>query len=231
VASRELALDRLLAGAGYEHDMSSEELEDPPDLHPLVLLFFYLPLLLTVGVAAITAKTVIWFFTLIVAGPIVAFLWRTRRRLADATAVELTRDPGALASALRALAGLDMVVPGAVPVHFLFPVWDPAVDRDSSRTDVTSAVLGLQLSLQPRLRRLERLGALTGGDAPPVEGGKGESLRDIAGGVGWFIIATLLLAALLATSALGAATALYALGWLLDLVLETIPGWIVRQVS
>jgi hypothetical protein len=25
-------------------------------------------------------------------------------------------------------------------VHFLFPVWDPAVDRDQTRSDVTTAL-------------------------------------------------------------------------------------------
>ena len=224
---RQKAVDRLLAGAGVEHDMSSEELEQLPDWHPLLLLFVYLPLLVTVGLAAIAAKTVIWLFTLVVAGPIVAFLWRTRRRLADATAVQLTRYPTALADALRALAGLDMVVPGAVPVHFLFPVWDPAVDQDNSRTDVTSAVLRMQLPLDPRLRRLERLGAAGGGQPLPA-GSAGVSLREIAEAAGWLGIAALLLAALLAASALGAAGLLYALGWLLDLLLETVPGWIAR---
>jgi Zn-dependent protease with chaperone function len=75
-SSRELALDRLLEGAGHEHDMASEELEMLPNVHPLVLLFGYLPLLLTVGVAAIAAKAVIWLTVLLI-GPFVALLWRT----------------------------------------------------------------------------------------------------------------------------------------------------------
>jgi Zn-dependent protease with chaperone function len=231
VSSRELALDRLLAGAGHEHDMSSEELEHLPDLHPLVLLFVYLPLLLTVGLAAIAAKAMIWLVITVIAGPLVALLWRTRRRLADATAVQLTRYPEALADGLRALAGLDMVVPGAVPVHFLFPVWDPAVDRDDSRTDVASAVLGMQLPLEPRLLRLQRLGATAGGGVPGLPAdAAGEGLRGLAAALGWLALAALLLAALLATSALVAAGVLYLLGWLLDAVLVTAPGWIGRHL-
>jgi Zn-dependent protease with chaperone function len=228
---RQKALDRLLDGAGHKHDMSSEELEQLPDLHPLVLLFVYLPLLVTVGLAAIVSKTIIWLFTLVVAGPIVAFLWRTRRRLADATAVELTRYPGALADALRALAPLDVVVPGAVPVHFLFPVWHPDVDRDDTRTDVTSVILRLQLRLEPRLRRLERLGAAvqpSGTELPA--GAAAESLRDLAGSFGWICVGAVWLAVMLLLSVLGAAGALYALGWLLDLVLE-IPAWVGRKVA
>ena len=229
---RQKALDRLLDGAGYEHDMSSEELEEIPDLHPLVLVFVYLPLLVTVGLAAIVSKTIIWLFTLVVAGPIVAFLWRTRRRLADATAVQLTRYPGALADALRALAQLDMVVPGAVPVHFLFPVWHPDVDRDHTRTDVTSVILRMQLRLEPRLRRLERLGATADAPGPELPAGTAaENLRDLAGSFGWLCVGAVWLAGMMLLSGLGAAGALYALGWVLNLVLVEIPGWIVRNVT
>lgn len=82
-----------------------------------------------------------------------------RRKLADATAVQLTRYPGALAQAYRTLAGLDMKVPGAVAVHFLFPVWDPAVYHGQTQPDVTNVLMHMQLPFEPRLRRLERLGA------------------------------------------------------------------------
>ena len=184
------------------------------------------------GLAAIAAKAIIWLFTLVLAGPIVAYLWRTRRRLADATAVQLTRYPEALADALRSLAALDMVVPGAVPVHFLFPVWDPAVDQDNKRTDVTSVLIRMQLRLEPRLRRLERLGATVRRDAAAFpEGAAGETLRELAASAGWISVGALLLAALLVVSALSAGGALYAIGWLLDVVLERVPGWIARQLS
>jgi hypothetical protein len=155
----------------------------------------------------------------------VAVLWRTRRRLADATAVQLTRYPDALAQALRTLAGLDMTVPGAVAVHFLFPVWDPAVDRDTSRTDVASALLHMQLPLEPRLRRLQRLGASAerpSGWTP----GEETTWRDIAAAGGWLGVAALFLGGVLVLSALGAAAVLYLLGWLLHLLLVAAPRWI-----
>jgi Zn-dependent protease with chaperone function len=229
-SSRELALDRLLAGAGHEHVMSSEDVfvEAIPSAHPLVLLFGYLPVLVTAGVFAITAKALIWLFTLLLAGPFVAWLWRARRRLADATAVQLTRYPTALADALRVLASLDVTVPGAVSVHFLFPVWDPAVDRDDSRTDVAGALLGMQLPLEPRLRRIERLGASvvrspTGATREPLS----TTLRELAGFLGWLGVALLLIGGLLAVSVLGAAAALYFLGWVLHLLFVALPRWIV----
>ena len=223
---RELAVDTLLAGAGHEHDMGSEELEMLPDVHPLVLLFGYLPLMVTVGLAAIAAKTIIWL-SLMLTGPFVAVLWRTRRRLADATAVQLTRYPEALAQAYRTLAGLDMKVPGAVAVHFLFPVWDPEVDRDNSRTDVASALLHMQLPLEPRLRRLQRLGASAerpAGWTPAEE----VTWRDIAAAAGWLGVGALFLGGVLVASMLGSAAVLYVLGWLLHAVLVALPRWIGR---
>jgi Zn-dependent protease with chaperone function len=224
-SDRELAVDTLLAGAGHEYDIDSDEFDrSVMNVHPLVGLFVYIPLLLTVAPAAIAAKTITWL-TVFLTGPLVAVLWRARRWLADATAVQLTRHPEALAQALRTLAGLDMKVPGAVAVHFLFPVWDPAVDRDNSRTDVTSALLHMQLPFESRLRRLQRLGASgerPAGWTPPEE----YSLRDIAAAAGWLIVGALFLAVVLALSALGAAAVLYVLGWLLHAVLVSLPRWI-----
>jgi hypothetical protein len=150
--------------------------------------------------------------------PFVSLLWRIRRKLADATAVQLTRYPGALAQAYRTLAALDMKVPGAVAVHFLFPVWDPAVDKDNTRPEVTSLLLHMQLPLGPRLRRLERLGAGSA-DAPLAIPDPGLTWREIAAGAGWIACGVVLLGLAVALSVLGAAGVLYAVGWLLHGVL------------
>jgi Zn-dependent protease with chaperone function len=216
ISTRELALDKLLEGAGYSHGMDSEELEMVPDVHPLALVFVYLPLLCTVAPLAIFAKTVVWLTALLI-GPFVALLWRARRKLADATAVQLTRQPDALARALRTLAGQDIAVPGAVGVHFLFPVWDPAVDSDHARSDVTSALLHLQLPLEPRLRRVERLGASAEHRLPPAKSVP-KAVREVAAAVGWLLVALVFLAGVLAASALAAAGVLYGLGRLLNLL-------------
>ena len=222
-SSRELAVDTLLAGATFEN-LDSDEFEALPDVHPLVLLFGYFPVLITIGPAAITAKAIIWL-TVFVLAPFVSLLWRTRRKLADATAVQLTRYPGALAQAYRTLAGLDMTVPGAVAVHFLFPVWDPAVDRDNTRADVTSALLHMQLPLEPRLRRLQRLGAGENGVALSISD-PGYTWREIAAGAGWIGVGAVLLVGVVALSVVGAAVVLYALGWLLNKVLVAFPRWV-----
>jgi hypothetical protein len=134
--------------------------------------------------------------------------------------VQLTRQPDALAQPLRTLAVHDMTVPGGVAVHFLFPIWDPAVDRDHTRTDVTSALYHMQLPLEPRLRRLERLGASAEHRPVGLATPAGERAREIAAAVGWLLVALVFLAVLLALSAVAAAGVLYGLGWLLDLLPE-----------
>jgi Zn-dependent protease with chaperone function len=45
----------------------------------------------------------LWFFLNVLLGPCMAMLWRTRRYLADASSVELTRNPDALARALQCM--------------------------------------------------------------------------------------------------------------------------------
>jgi Zn-dependent protease with chaperone function len=225
---RELAVDTLLAGATFEN-LDSDEFERLPDVHPMVLLFGYAPVLLTIGPAAVAAKAIIWL-TLFVMAPFVSVLWRTRRKLADATAIQLTRYPAALAEAYRTLAGLDMKVPGAVEVHFLFPVWDPAVDLDQTRQDVTSAVMHLQLPLEPRLRRLERLGATADDAALPIVD-PGYTWREATAGAGWISVGAVLLVGVMALSVVGAAATLYALGWLLHRVLVAFPRWVVSLTA
>jgi hypothetical protein len=90
----------------------------------------------------------------------------------------------------------------------------------------------MQLRLEPRLRRLARLGAnVRSGDAPPAEGTEAETLGELAASIGWLFVGGLILVALLAASALSAGVALYGIGWLLDLLLERMPGWVVRHVT
>ena len=224
--SRELAVDTMMAGNTFDN-LDSDEFERLPDAHPLVLLFGYLPILVTVGLAAIAAKAIIWL-TVFVMAPSISALWRTRRKLADATAVQLTRYPGALAQAYRTLAGRKMKVPGAVAVHFLFPVWDPDVDQDHGRPDVTSLLLHMQLPLEPRLRRLERLGASA--DGKPLERpDPGLTWREVVAGAGWIGVGAVLLAGVVALSVVGAAATLYGLGWLLQKALVALPEWVTRR--
>jgi Zn-dependent protease with chaperone function len=54
-----------------------------------------------------TIRFTLWMFLNILVGPSMAMLWRTRRYLADASSVELTRNPDALARALQCLSEDD----------------------------------------------------------------------------------------------------------------------------
>jgi hypothetical protein len=104
-------------------------------------------------------------------------------------------------------------------------VWDPGVDRDQTRNEVTTALLHMHLPLEPRLRRLERLGASAGG-SPLKTSDPGLTWREVAGGAFWLGVGALLLGGIVAVSAVGAGVVLHFLGWLLDRVLVAFPGWV-----
>jgi Zn-dependent protease with chaperone function len=227
-SSRELAVDTMLTGADFER-LDSDEFERLPDAHPLLVIFGYGPVLITMGPAAVAGKAIIWL-TVFVMSPCVSVLWRIRRKLADATAVQLTRQPDALAAAYGKLAGMNVKVPGAVAVHWLFPVWDPKVDRDQTRKEVTTGLMHMHLPLEPRLRRLERLGASAGGK-PLKQADPGYTWREVAAGAGWLSVGAVILGGVMVLTAAGAGVVLYFLGWLLDRVLVVFPGWVAGLVG
>lgn len=89
-----------------------------PGLIRKALRFIFFPFLFTNLAVEIT----LWFFLNVLLGPCMALLWRTRRYLADAGAVELTRDPDALAGALQRLSDDSTTVAGASWATHLFIV-------------------------------------------------------------------------------------------------------------
>jgi Zn-dependent protease with chaperone function len=80
------------------------------------LIFF--PIMFTNMAIEIT----LWFFLNILLGPCMALLWRTRRYLADASSVELTRNPDALARALQRLSEDNTAMPGGDWATHLFVI-------------------------------------------------------------------------------------------------------------
>ena len=80
------------------------------------LIFF--PIMFTNMAIEIT----LWFFLNVLLGPCMAMLWRTRRYLADASSVELTRNPDALARALQRLSEDNTAMPGGEWATHLFVI-------------------------------------------------------------------------------------------------------------
>lgn len=83
-------------------------------------------------------KMSLWFFSYALLGPCMALLWRTRRYLADASAVQLTRSPDGLASALQALSADDTGIPGGGWAGHLF-LMNPGNDRSMGFNDPSQA--------------------------------------------------------------------------------------------
>jgi Zn-dependent protease with chaperone function len=80
------------------------------------LVFF--PIMFTNMAVEIT----LWFFLNVLLGPCMALLWRTRRYLADASSVELTRNPDAMARALQRLSEDNTALEGSEWATHLFVV-------------------------------------------------------------------------------------------------------------
>ena len=82
------------------------------------LSFVFFPILFTNMAIELT----LFFFLNVLLGPAMALVWRTRRYLADASAVQLTRNPDALATALQQLGQSNSSIPGSVWASHLFVV-------------------------------------------------------------------------------------------------------------
>ena len=87
------------------------------------LSFVFFPILFT----NIAIEITLWFFLNVLLGPCIALVWRTRRYLADASAVQLTRNPDGLATALQRLSQDNTAIPGSVWASHLF-VMNPKGD-------------------------------------------------------------------------------------------------------
>jgi Zn-dependent protease with chaperone function len=110
-----------------------------------------------VGLPFLMASAAFWMarlaFVGFVVGPLLALMWRSRRYLADATAVQLTRHPDAVARGLAALSSRGGVIPGggwAAPLFVLGPERGPS---GGFRGDD----FGLVSYSPPMTRRLDRL--------------------------------------------------------------------------
>jgi Zn-dependent protease with chaperone function len=126
---------------------------------PLKLLLFplYLPYLVVLFL-----RMEIFMLRAFVAGPLVMLVWRTRRYLADAMAVQLTRDPDSLSRALNRLATCPTTVPKAQWASHLFFVGAARGHRSATAADEgVAGDLGGFVGSHPAVaKRLERLAAM-----------------------------------------------------------------------
>ena len=100
---------------------------------------------------------------LFLAGPLLTFAWRSRGYLADATAVDLTRNPDGLARGLTKLASSGRNVPGTAWLELLLVVGGGSGGRTPTGGVPRLSDSGLTVSLAPpvdkRLARLRAMGA------------------------------------------------------------------------
>jgi len=177
-------------------------------------LFVLIPVLATLGIASIAARTASSLFTVVGFGPWIAAMWRARRRLADATAVQLTRNPTALAGAIRKLGAADVEVREGWAVNFLFAAWVPITAENAERAHGGGEIVGMRLETEPRLEHLATLGAFLETEKLSRRARLRRSLgtpEELAKAIGWAVVAlAACIALLLASLALTA--------WLLGLL-------------
>jgi len=125
-AAEAAAIAESLAGSLDTNNTDIDRYFNAPNPGLIRKLFriFFFPFLFTNLAVEIT----LWFFLNIMLGPCMALLWRTRRYLADASAVELTRNPDALAHALQRLSEDTTAIAGGEWATHLFVV-NPTGDR------------------------------------------------------------------------------------------------------
>ncbi len=108
-------------------------------------------------------KLSLWFFSFTMLVPSMALLWRKRKYLADACAVQLTRNPDGLAEALRKLNADRHPIRGGAWASHLFLVSPAGADRVSdSRADVE------QIQTAARLWAASAAGSVAGIPAATV---------------------------------------------------------------
>lgn len=113
--------------------------------NPGIIRKFFRLLFFPMQFTNVAVEITLWFFLNVCLGPCMALLWRTRRYLGDAGAVELTRNPDALARALQRLSEDNNVMEGGEWASHLFAV-NPSGD---------SSLRGLQPSDEQKTKALQ----------------------------------------------------------------------------
>ena len=125
----------LTRGAGLETDDIDRVFDTTgkKSLFRSIRAFLLFPIFFT----NVAIKLSLWFFSLSMLEPCFALLWRTRKYLADASAVQLTRNPDGLAQALRKLNAQRGAIPGGQWASHLFLVSPGGTDRVSGEQTIS----------------------------------------------------------------------------------------------
>jgi Zn-dependent protease with chaperone function len=208
----------------------------PGQREPNAIQRAYVMAMIPFILGALVVRFAIFISSVVLIGPIVSFMWRTRRHLADAMAVQLTRYPNGLASALQKLSIPQTAsVKGAGGLEFLFIVWPGSITS-------SDAVIGQFGRMHPKLhkrqRRLRALGATNVSEAqtrsPRWSRGTwiGVTVLSLIIGplmVAAFGLSLVALAMLTMLSLLMMELVMFAVWFGLKLVFITIPGWIAKR--
>jgi Zn-dependent protease with chaperone function len=162
-------VDVLEAGYGIEETFSHES------MNPSVMMIPLLPLRFVM----IFQRFILLLWCLLILKWPLELLWRARRYLADSSAVQLTRNPDALATALSLVATHADIPSGGESRSYLFLCGTERKRR--GREGIASGMFaGLDLEMHPRLdKRLKRLAAM-GASSAQGEANRRSLLRGIA---------------------------------------------------
>jgi hypothetical protein len=214
----EAVFDILLAGASWDMSMIDDiyEIQPRSALHGCAIIVVQIPVIAVLGLASIAARMSAALYTALGLGPWLAAMWRARRRLADASSVQLTRNPTALARAVRTLDGCDVAVPGGWIAYFLFPVWAPVTDNNAAQPEAASNIIGMRLETEPRLENIVALGAMLDADVrrPDVVTRLRRlgTWKDLRAAFGWGLVG-IVMSVVLITVTLAAASVILMILW------------------
>jgi Zn-dependent protease with chaperone function len=133
----DLLTERVAVESDYENEvMGVLEAHEREDIRTVRRVFYFarMMVLLPLILAWAFSRFFIMIFTLVLLGPLIALTWRTRRYLADATAVQLTRNPDGIARSLIWLADHGAVIPAGKWADHLFIIGpEAAKDRAEAK--------------------------------------------------------------------------------------------------
>lgn len=155
-AERQAVMDLLAQG------VRSAPAGRPARARGCALGCLFAPLWLPFEWASWTIASIVAVSDYLLTGPLVAALWRRRELLADATAVQLTRNPDGLAGALERLRAVHVVLPRATAVSYLFAAWWPDAQSGAAAGawwGADARAQRMHATLAHRLARLVAMGA------------------------------------------------------------------------